>query len=90
MTLPDTKLLIFGDPRSGTPLMIAAPSIALDLPLKILVAQEGDSGVVISYNNPEYLLERHELPEELMRNISAIEALAKAASTESPASAGLH
>lgn len=78
LSMPPTKLLIFGQPKSGTPLMLASPSSALDLPLKILVAE--DAGQVwISYNSPQYLLERHHLPSDLLRNIAAVEALAAAA-----------
>jgi uncharacterized protein (DUF302 family) len=80
MKMPPTKLLIFGNPKSGTPLMLAAPSSALDLPLKILVwedVREGSAGKVwISYNSPAYLAKRHGLPPELMSNIAVIEGLA--------------
>jgi uncharacterized protein (DUF302 family) len=61
LKMPPTKLLIFGNPKAGTPLMLAAPSIALDLPLKILVAQDSQGIVWISYNSPEYLKERYGL-----------------------------
>jgi len=71
-----TKLLIFGNPKGGTPLMQAAPSIAIDLPLKILVWEDADAKVWISYNAPEYLAERHHLPPELLKNIAVVEALA--------------
>ena len=71
-----TKLLIFGSPKAGTPLMLAAPSIALDLPLKILVAEYASGKVWISYNNPQYLQERHSLPEDLVQNIAIVETLA--------------
>jgi len=74
-----TKLLIFGDPRAGTPIMIASPSAALDLPLKILVSEDEDGLVWISYNTPEYLQARHGFPPELMRNIAAVEVLAETA-----------
>jgi uncharacterized protein (DUF302 family) len=76
-----TKLLIFGDPRAGTPIMIASPSAALDLPLKILVSEDADGLVWISYNTPEYLQARHGFPRELMRNIAAVEVLAAAVGT---------
>jgi uncharacterized protein (DUF302 family) len=75
-----TKLLIFGNPKAGTPLMLAAPSSAIDLPLKILVWEDANRKVWISYNSPAYLKERHGLPDELMSNIAVIEALATAAS----------
>ncbi len=71
-----TKLLIFGNPKAGTPLMIAAPGIALDLPLKLLVWEDADGKVWISYNAPEYLRARHGLPAELLRNIAVVAALA--------------
>ena len=71
-----TNLLIFGNRKSGTPLMLASPSIALDLPLKILVWQDNQGKVWLSYNSPEYLKERYGFPEDLLPNISAVEALA--------------
>jgi uncharacterized protein (DUF302 family) len=74
-----TKLLIFGNPKAGTPLMLAAPSIALDLPLKILVWEDNDGTVWTSYNDPEYLRARHHLPAELSQNLAAVAPLALAA-----------
>jgi uncharacterized protein (DUF302 family) len=71
-----TKLLIFGSPKAGTPLMVAAPSIAIDLPLKILVREDDDGKVWVSYNSPSYLTERHGLPQQLLQNIAIIETLA--------------
>jgi uncharacterized protein (DUF302 family) len=80
LKMPNTKLLIFGNPKAGTPLMLAAPSAALDLPLKILVAEDTAGKTWISYNSPAYLQARHRLPAELLPNITVIEALvAKAA-----------
>ena len=76
LKMPNTKLLIFGNPKGGTPLMLAAPSIALDLPLKILVAEDSEGKVWISYNAPGYLQQRHNLPAELVANIAVIEAVA--------------
>ena len=76
LKMPNTKLLIFGNPRSGTPLMLAAPGVALDLPLKILVAEDPVGTVWISYNSPSYVQQRHQLPAELLPNIAVIEALA--------------
>ena|SRR5580698_8161824 len=81
MKMPDTKLVIFGNPKAGTPVMLAAPSSALDLPLKILVSEDGLGKVRLSYNSPDYLKERHGLPQELVPNISAVEALALNAAT---------
>jgi uncharacterized protein (DUF302 family) len=71
-----TKLLIFGSPKAGTPLMVAAPSIAIDLPLKILVREDDNGKVWVSYNSPSYLGERHGLPQQLLQNIAIIETLA--------------
>jgi uncharacterized protein (DUF302 family) len=79
MKMPPTKLLIFGNPKGGTPLMLAAPSAAIDLPLKILVAQDAEGKVWISYNSAEYLKERHGLPDNLLPNIAVVQALAAAA-----------
>src|SRR5262249_14419342 len=75
MKMPPTKLLIFGNPKGGTPLMLAAPSIALDLPLKILVSEDAQGKVWLSYNSPAYLKERHALPSNLLQNIAVIEPL---------------
>jgi uncharacterized protein (DUF302 family) len=79
LKMPPTKLLIFGSPKGGTPLMLAAPSTALDLPLKILIAEDAQGKVSLSYNSPEYLKERHGLPSNLLQNIAVVETLAAAA-----------
>jgi uncharacterized protein (DUF302 family) len=71
-----TMLLIFGSPKAGTPLMLAAPSIAIDLPLKILIWEDAQGKVWLSYNSPAYLQERHNLPADLLQNITVIETLA--------------
>jgi uncharacterized protein (DUF302 family) len=76
MKMPPTKLLIFGNPKGGTPLMLAVPSVALDLPLKILVSEDAQGKVWLSYNSPEYLKERYGLPANLLPNIAVIETLA--------------
>jgi|SRR5580658_5288489 uncharacterized protein (DUF302 family) len=73
-----TKLLIFGSPKVGTPLMVAVPSIAIDLPLKILIWEDSHGKTWVSYNSPEYLLERHGAPQEFLQNIAAVAALAAA------------
>ncbi len=75
-----TKLLIFGNPKAGTPLMVATPSIAIDLPLKVLVAEDAQGQVWISYNSPAYLQTRHGLPKELMPTLAAVEGVAARAS----------
>jgi uncharacterized protein (DUF302 family) len=79
LQMPPTKLLIFGNAKAGTPLMLAAPSVAIDLPLKILVWEDGDGKAWLSYNTPEYLRERHGFPAELVPNIAGVSALASAA-----------
>ncbi len=76
MRMPPTKVLIFGNPKAGTPLMLAAPSIAIDLPLKLLVWEDAQGQVWISYNAPSYLQARHGFPPELLQNIAVVEALA--------------
>jgi uncharacterized protein (DUF302 family) len=76
MKMPPTKVLIFGNPKAGTPLMLAAPSVALDLPLKILVGEDAQGKVSLSYNSPQYLKERYGLPVNLLPNIAVIETLA--------------
>jgi uncharacterized protein (DUF302 family) len=70
-----TQLLIFGNPKGGTPMMVAAPRLAIDLPLKALAWQDEDGKVWLSYNSPEYLQQRHGFPADLMKNISGIGAL---------------
>ena len=79
MKMPPTKLLIFGSPKAGTPLMLAAPSIAIDLPLKILVWEDGQGKVWLSYNSPEYIMKRHGVPQDLLKNIVVVGTLAEKA-----------
>jgi uncharacterized protein (DUF302 family) len=67
-----TRMLIFGSPKAGTPLMLASPTVALDLPLKVLVSTDENGKVWLSYNSPEYLRDRHKVPLELLKNISGI------------------
>jgi uncharacterized protein (DUF302 family)/uncharacterized membrane protein YidH (DUF202 family) len=76
LKMPPTKLLIFGSPKAGTPLMLAAPSIAIDLPLKLLVSQDPAGKVWISWNTPAYLQQRHGLPDDLLQNIAIVQTLA--------------
>jgi uncharacterized protein (DUF302 family)/uncharacterized membrane protein YidH (DUF202 family) len=76
MKMRPTKLLIFGSPKAGTPLMQAAPSIAIDLPLKILVWEDDQGKAWISYNSSDYLRDRHGLPQDLLQNIAVVETLA--------------
>jgi uncharacterized protein (DUF302 family) len=79
LTMRPAQLLIFGNPKAGTPLMIVSPSIAIDLPLKALAWEDADEKVWLSYNKPEYLKERHGLPADLVKNISGIGALVEKA-----------
>jgi uncharacterized protein (DUF302 family) len=76
MKMRPTKLLIFGNPKAGTLVMLAAPTIAIDLPLKVLIAEDDQGKVWISYNSPVYLQQRHLLPRELLQNIAVVETLA--------------
>ena len=79
LTMQPAKLLIFGSPKSGTPLMIAAPTLAIDLPLKALIWQDVDGVVWLSYNSPEYLQQRHNIPDDLIKNIAGIRAICEEA-----------
>ena len=79
MRMPNTKLLIFGNPKAGTPIMIASPTAAIDLPLKILVSEDSTGDVWLSYNSTSYLEVRHGLSQELAKSIAVVEVLAKIA-----------
>lgn len=79
LSMAPATVLIFGSPKAGTPLMIAAPTLALDLPLKALVWQEPMGPVWLSYNTPEYLAQRHGLPADLLPAIAGIRTLCEAA-----------
>jgi len=79
LTMRPTKLLIFGNPAAGTPVMLAAPSSAIDLPLKILVWEDREGVVWLSWNSPAYLEQRHAVPEALLKNISVAKGLAASA-----------
>ena len=76
LQMPPTKLVLFGSPQAGTPLMLAAPSVAIDLPLKILISEDSQGKVWVSYNSPQYLKQRHGLPQDLLQNIAVVETLA--------------
>lgn len=78
LRMPDTKLVIFGSPAAGTPVMLAAPSVALDLPLKVLVSEDEAGGVRVSYNAPEYLAARHHLSDDLRARLEPIHAITDA------------
>jgi len=78
MKMLPTRLLIFGNPKAGTPVMLAAPSSAIDLPLKILVSEDEAGQVWIYYNDAKYLQHRHGIPAELLGNVSSVEAVVDA------------
>lgn len=75
LKMPATKLLIFGSPKAGTPLMLAAPTLAIDLPLKALVVEDDQGKVWLIYNSPEFLKKRHGIPDDLIKNIAGASAL---------------
>jgi uncharacterized protein (DUF302 family) len=79
MKMRPTKLLIFGSPKGGTPVMLAAPTSALDLPLKILIWEDTKGRVWVSYNSAEYLQERHGIPPELVQNLAVVATMAASA-----------
>jgi uncharacterized protein (DUF302 family) len=85
LEMPGTLLMIFGNPKGGTPVMVAAPSSALDLPLKVLISRDADGKAWFSYNTPEYLGTRHDIPTDLVKNIAGIRALVKEAALPSAA-----
>jgi uncharacterized protein (DUF302 family) len=84
LTLRPTGLVILGSPKAGTPLIVAAPTVAIDLPLKILAWQDADDHTWVAYNEPDYLQARHRFPAELVKNIAALGALAAAAAAQDP------
>ena len=79
LKMPPTQLLIFGNPKAGTPLILASPTSALDLPLKALAWEDTEGKVWVSYNKPEYIKERHRLPEDLVQNIAGVKGLVEKA-----------
>ena len=81
LTMKPTKLLIFGNPKGGTPLMQAAPTVAIDLPLKALIWEDTDGKVRVTYNDPAYFEQRHDVPAELVGNIAGVSALLEKAAS---------
>jgi len=79
LSMLPTQMLIFGNPKAGTPLMQAVPTAAIDLPLKALAWQDSSGRVWLSYNAPEYLQQRHGVPAPLLPNIAGIKALVEQA-----------
>lgn len=82
LTMPPTTLVIFGNPKAGTPLMVAEPLSALDLPLKALVTESAPGEVMVSFNAATYILERHSLSAELLNQLAPAERLIEAAVTK--------
>ena len=78
LSMKPTGMVILGNPVAGTPLMVAAPTLAIDLPLKILAFEDAEGHAWVAYNDPQYLQRRHGFPEELLRNLAPIGALAEA------------
>jgi uncharacterized protein (DUF302 family) len=79
LALRPTRLLVFGNPKAGTPLIAAEPAVALDLPLKVLVWEAQDGGVWVGYTPPEELAKRHNVPSDLLVNLRVVERLAATA-----------
>ena len=84
LTLRPTGLVIVGNPKAGTPVMAATPTVAIDMPLKVLAWQDAEGKTWVAYNDAEYLRARHGFPAELKKNISALDALAAAAAAPDP------
>jgi len=82
LTMQETHVLIFGNPTAGTPLMVAAPLIALDLPLKVLIWQDAAGQVWVSYTDPAYLARRYGLPASLVPNIAGVAGVVSAVVAE--------
>lgn len=79
LKLRPTLMFLFGSPKAGTPVMLAVPDVAIDLPLKVVISEDNEGSVWLAYNAPEYLSSRHSLPENLAPNLAAIRPLVKAA-----------
>ncbi len=75
LDMPPMVLILFGNPKAGTPLMLAQPLAGLDLPLKALVSEAKAGEVLVSFNSTQYLLKRHALPDQLGSNIAPAERL---------------
>ncbi len=82
LTLRPTQLLIFGNPKAGTPVMAAAPLSAIDLPLKALAWQDDEGKVWLSYNDPDYLKDRYGLSDDLAKNLAMIAPLVEHAAAQ--------
>jgi uncharacterized protein (DUF302 family) len=76
LTLRPTRLLVFGNPRAGTPLLTVAPTVGIDLPLKVLIWEAADGTATVGYNRPDWIGARHGVPDELRARLQPVEALA--------------
>jgi uncharacterized protein (DUF302 family) len=72
LKMPPTQVLVFGSPAGGTPMMLAAPTLAIDLPFKALVWEDESGRAWLAYNSPEYLRVRHNFPEKMADNLSGL------------------
>jgi uncharacterized protein (DUF302 family) len=72
MKMHPTELILFGSPKAGTPVMVASPTLAIDLPLKALVWEDAGGKIWLSYNSAEYLRQRHNIPDDLVKNIAVV------------------
>ncbi|WP_263357676.1 DUF302 domain-containing protein [Acidicapsa ligni] len=79
LKMPASEMLTLGNPKNGTPLMIASPTVAIDLPLKALAWEDSEGKVWLTYNSTDYLTERHNLPKDLVGNIAVIKELCEGA-----------
>jgi uncharacterized protein (DUF302 family) len=84
LTLRAEQMLIFGNPKAGTPLMVAVPTVGLDLPLKALVFEDADSRTWLAYNDPQYIVARHGIAPGLSANLAAVTPLLKRAAEDAP------
>jgi len=84
LTQLPSGLVILGNPKGGTPLMVAAPTSAIDLPLKVLAWEDSQGRRFVAYNEPEYLQKRHNFPVEMIKNIAGLAGLVAAAAAAAP------
>ena len=84
LEMQEAHVLIFGNPKAGTPLMIASPLVALELPLKVLVWQGSDGRTWVSYTSSDYLTTRYSIPHELIGNIAGIDGVVDSALRDKP------
>lgn len=83
LTMRPEQLLIFGNPRAGTPLMVGEPTVGLDLPLKALVWEDADGRTQLAYNDPQYIVRRHGLAPTLSANLAGVVPILERAAAQS-------